>query len=302
MRRDWLVPLVFAGGIGAISTGSILVRHAQAHVDSSVAVFYRLALSALVLVPVAVWHGRRRRVRVAAADAAWAGVAGALLALHFVTWFRSLETTTVASSVVLVSASPLFVALLAPLVLGERITRRTVAGIGIAIAGAAIVALARGGETAWTGAALRGNALALTGAAMMAGYLLIARHVQRRVPFVVFVAMTFASAAIASLGFVALAGASLVDVPGAAWSWLVLLALVPQLLGHSTINWALRRLPSASVAVGTLAEPIGAVALAWIVLGEPPTALETLGAAVLLAGIALVVVRRRSAGEVRQQA
>ncbi len=302
MRRNFSVPLVFAGGIGAISTGSILVRYAQAHVDSSVAVFYRLALSAIVLVPIAVWYARRHRLRVAVTDAMWSAVAGVLLALHFVTWFRSLETTTVASSVVLVSASPLFVALLAPLILGERITRRTVAGIVVAIAGAAVVALARGGETSWIGPALGGNALALTGAAMIAGYLLIARHVQRRVPFIAFVAMTFSWAALAALGFVALAGASLTAIPRPAWPWLVLLALVPQLLGHSTINWALRRLPSASVAVGTLAEPIGAVALAWIVLGEPPTALEALGAAVLLAGIALVVVPRRSVERVRQQA
>ena len=68
-----------------------------------------------------------------------------------------------------------------------------------------------------------------------------------------------------------------------------MLALVPQLLGHTAINWALAYVPAAMVAVSLLGAPVGATALAAVVLGEIPSAFEVAGALLVLTGVYVVL-------------
>ena len=73
--------------------------------------------------------------------------------------------------------------------------------------------------------------------------------------------------------------------PPQAYLWFALLALVPQLLGHSTFNWALRYLTVAFVSISLLGEPIGSTILAYFLLDEIPSALKIFGAILILVGI-----------------
>jgi len=274
---------VLAAGILAVSAAALFVRFAQRDAPSLAIAAMRLALAAVVLAPVAVLrHGavlRTLRPR----DLAGLGAAGALLAAHFGTWIASLERTSVVSSVVLVTTTPLWVALLAAPVLGERVPAATRAGLALAVAGGAVLALGGrdGGARSWTG-----DALALVGAWAMAGYLLAGRGLRARLPFLAYVAAVYAVAAVVLLAAAAVAGAWAAPLPPRAWGWIALLAFVPQLVGHTAFNWALRHLPATFVAVVLLGEPVGAALLAFVVLGERPAALEAGGAALVLAGIA----------------
>ena len=141
------------------------------------------------------------------------------------------------------------------------------------------------------GTQLWGDALALLGAWMVTGYLLIGRYLRDRMPLLVYIFIVYGTAAIGLIAVVALTGQSFVfDSTGevfssAAFLWLILLALAPQLLGHSAYNYALRFLSSTYVAIITVAEPIGASILAFIVLHELPSTLTLVGAAIILLGI-----------------
>ncbi len=135
--------------------------------------------------------------------------------------------------------------------------------------------------------ALLGDLMALGGAWMMAGYLMAGRRLRAALPLLPYVFVVYGLAAAALLAALGLSGRSLFGLAPATYLWLLLLALVPQLLGHSSFNWALRWLPASFVAVALLGEPVGSTALAWALLGEVPAPLVIGGAVLLLAGIAV---------------
>jgi drug/metabolite transporter (DMT)-like permease len=281
------VAAALALGILAVSTAAILIRWAQLGAPSLAIATGRLAIATLVLLPAALqghrgaWRGRPRR------DLALAAFAGLLLAAHFATWIASLERTTVARSVVLVSTVPLWAALGGRVLLGERLARGTALGLLLALSGGVLIGLAAPGGAAGAGA-VAGDLLALAGAWAMAGYLLAARRLRATIPLVPYVTTVYGLGALALGAALAATRTDLGRITPAAWGWIALLALVPQLVGHSTFNWALRHLPVTVVAVALLGEPVGSTALAWALLGERPGPLELAGGVLILAGIYVV--------------
>lgn len=290
-------PLLVLGiGILAVSMSSIFIRFAQQEASSLVIAAFRLTLATLLILPVALTRYRHEIAWITWRDLFWMALAGVFLALHFAAWITSLEYTTVASSVVLVSLSPVFVAIAAPLFLREAISGRALLGIIIALAGSGVVglsdtctwpplrcALAGGGRLP-----ALGNLLALLGAIMVAGYFLIGRRVRGRFSLPVYIAWVYGSAAGISLLIVAGAGLSLLGYRPETYLWMALIAIFPQLIGHSSFNWALRYLPTAVVTVTTLGEPIGSTILAYAILGETPGWIKLIGGGLILAGIAIV--------------
>lgn len=222
--------------------------------------------------------------RAALHPAALTLAAGAFLAGHFLFWISSLQHTSVASSVALVSLSPLFAALISWVVLGERPERRLWCGLGLAILGSVAIA---GIDFSLSMQSLYGDLLALGGALTAAGYLLCGRTLRRSMGIAAYASRVYGGAALL-LGAAGLAAAApFSGFSGRTWVFLILLALVPQLIGHTTFNWALRFLPATLVAVLTLGEPIGATVLAYLVLGETLTPAKGFGLGLLLAGIVL---------------
>jgi drug/metabolite transporter (DMT)-like permease len=291
--------LVLLLGIVAVSTASVLIRFAQAGASSLVIAAGRLTLAALALAPFALSRHRAALGGLRGRELALAGLAGLFLAAHFALWIASLERTSVVSSVVLVTTTPLWVGLLSPLLLREPLTRRLALGLALALAGGAVVGLADAGghAVARTGGALWGDLMALAGAWMMAGYLMSGRRLRARLPLVPYVFVVYGMAALALLVALALTGRTLLGLAPRTYAWLALIALVPQLLGHSSFNWALRWLPASFVAIALLGEPVGSSALAWTVLGERPGPQAVAGAALVLAGIAIAATTAPAAAE-----
>lgn len=284
----------FAGlvlAVVAISTGAILVRLSEA--PSAVAAFYRVLFTTIPLLPVAVWRYREDFGRITGRDLAFATLAGVALALHFAAWFESLSWTSVAASVTLVQAQPVFVALGAWLLLRETITPRMVAGILVAVAGMVGMSFYDlvGGVLVGPNPLL-GNALALFGAVMAAGYVLAGRSLRQRVALVPYVVVVYGVCTLALLAIVLVQGEPLTGYPPREWVVFAGLALGPGLFGHTVINWALGHLESSVVSVSLLGEPVGATLLAFLLLAEVPTAATVAGGAVVLAGIYLTAASR----------
>ncbi len=187
-------------------------------------------------------------------------------------------------------------ALAARLFLKEPLSRRLLAGLGLALAGSVAISLAEA-RSGISSRPLLGNALALAGAVAVSGYWLIGRRLRRRISLIPYVTMVYGFAALALLSAALLLRQPLSGFRPSTYGWLLLLALVPQLLGHSSFNWALKHLPAAYVAVATLGEPVGAALLAYLLLGETPQLLKIIAAGVILAGIYLALSRRPEALE-----
>jgi drug/metabolite transporter (DMT)-like permease len=304
-----LVAAGIAVGIVAISTSPILVR--VAHVPALALAFWRCLAGALLLAPFALrwarragpWAapdgptaapgpataGRPRPAAVSRRDLALLVLSGACLALHFSLWNASLARTTIASSTVLVACSPLFVGLLSGPLLGEPPSRLGWAGIGLTIAGAAVIATGDAGAVDLGPRALLGDAMAFGGAAAIGGYFLIGRSVRRRLPASAYAASVYGVAAALLLPACLLSGAALGGYPGRSWLAIGGVVAGPQLLGHTVFNALLATLTADTVAVIGLTEPVGATLLAWLIFQELPTAWFWPGAVVVLAGVWLVL-------------
>lgn len=281
-------PLTLAAVIGmgvlAISCASILIRFADA--PALTIASYRVALATLVLLPRHLWAGGHSSIARPDSGPSWwiMILSGTFLALHFVFWIESVQKTTVASSVTLVSTSPLFTALFSALLFKERPRPWLWIGIAACVLGSAVV----GGSDSHSGQeSLEGDLLALLGASMASGYLLAGRALRPRMPLISYLVGTYGTAALVLLLLALITQTPLHGFSTQTYGAMILLALVPQLLGHSSFNWALRHLSATSVAILTLGEPIGASLLAFLILGEGvgPTAAVGLG---LLAGGILV--------------
>jgi drug/metabolite transporter (DMT)-like permease len=282
---------VLAAGILAISTAAPMIREADA--PALVIAVYRLGIASLPLGLYAAASGRLTRPA-AAGEAGLVVLASVFLALHFGFWIASLGETSVMTSVVLVASQPLFVGLASGPVLGERPERGVWIGIALATIGAAVMVGAGLDEDA--GSAL-GAALAIAGAGFAAAYVLAGRRVRvAGSDWLPYVTTVYSLAAVLLLGAVAIAGEPLGGYSSETYVWLVLIALVPQLIGHTAINRSLGYLPAAVIAIAILGEPVGATVLAAVFLDETPGALEVAGAALVLAGVYFGM--RRSAGSI----
>ncbi len=269
---------VLAIGVVAVSCAAVLIREADAPV--LVIAAYRMGLAAVPVGALALATGRQRASQ--EGPWGWALLAGTFLALHFGFWIASLQETSVVTSVVLVTTNPLFVGLASPLVLGERVRAATWMGIGIAAVGAALMAAEDVGEGLGT---VVGDLYALLGAVFGAGYLMIGRRARPQVSWVRYVGVVYPVAALLLVVSVLVAGESFTGYSTKTLVMLGLLALVPQLIGHSAINWSLAYVPAALVAVAILGEPVGATALAAVILNEMPTGFEVVGALFVLTGV-----------------
>ena len=275
------LPAVFVGVL-AVGAAAIFIRLAEA--PALGIAFWRCTLGAVALAPLAAW----RRERLPEGHDLWVGVvSGVALGAHFGTWIASLDYTSVAASVVLVSTTPVFVAIAAYLLLGERTSILSLGGIVLAIVGTTVIA---GGGPGTDNAASLGNALALVGAVAMAVYVLIGRSLRTGgVGALSYSIVGYSAAALALLPVALLAGAQLWGYSATTWFWLFVITLGPQLLGHTVLNWALEYVRASIVSGAVLAEPVFAALLAWLVLAEKPGLAPLLGGVVVLAGLYLLL-------------
>jgi len=284
-------------GILAVSTASIFIRFAQREAASLVIAAWRLTVASLILVPVALSTHKKELLKLERKEFLLAGLSGFFLALHFATWITSLQYTSVASSVVLVSTIPLWVAILSPFTLKEPVRRTVVVGLAFALVGGVVVGFSDTCTIAASritcpslasfthGRAFLGDLLAVCGAIAGAGYLLIGRKLRAKMSLVSYISLVYGMAAIVLVIIMFSAGLKPFGYSPQIYLWLILLAVIPQLIGHSTFNWALGYLSVAYVSITLLGEPIGSTILAYFILQEIPTPLKIIGGVLILAGI-----------------
>jgi drug/metabolite transporter (DMT)-like permease len=277
---------VLAAGLASLSFAAILVRYARA--PALAIAFWRMALASLILLP---FHLRARKDSAAPSGRPlWPFTLGAglILALHFTCWIASIQLTTVASSLLLMSAQPLWAALLGLLFLREAVPRRGAAGMLLALLGIAAIAWSDRSHGATN---LLGDSLALLSGLAAAGYLTVGRHLRLRLPLATYLLSVYgASALFLGLGAL-LSGVPFTGYDGRTWAMLGLLALFPSALGHSLVNYALRHMESYRVSLSILVEPVVSSILAALLFAEIPGPAFFPGALLIFAGVFLAMGR-----------
>ena len=267
-------------GVFAVSTGAIFARLADA--PALVIAAYRVGLATLILAPLAWFKARHEIAALSRRELKLAVVSGFFLAMHFATWISSLDYTSVANSVVLVNTNPLWVGLLTPFIVKERVKRATVVSIIISVIGGSIIGY---GDFATGGKALLGDALALIGSICAAIYLLLGRNLRRKLSLLPYIFICYGSAALILWIIVLCLGLPLSGFSRTTVFALWGMALISQLTGHTSYNWALKWFSAGLIAVSLLGEPIGATILAYIIFNEGLTAYKIIGGIFILAAI-----------------
>ena len=273
------------GAVIAISFAAIFFKM-TAPTHPLVAAGLRLAIAAAVLAPFVI--RARRRGRMGGKTLKLAILGGGCYAIHFGAWVSSLTMTTVASSVTLVTATPLMLALVGWFTGKDKPSARLWIAIGVACVGLAVVS----DHDRQLGAeALIGDALALLGAAAMAAYLLLTRGLGEDLDPLAFIGV---SASVGSLLLLCTAWSAGIDVTPSSTTaavYILLAALIPQLIGHSLLTWSVKFLPPTIVGLATVGEPVGSTLLAmfWPGIEEPVSGQMLLGGALVLTAVVITL-------------
>ena len=283
----WQAYVVLGIGVSAVSWAAILVR--EAHAPALVIAAYRLVLAALPMGALAVYQsasGGRAREPISRASIAPLVLSGALLAAHFGFWIAALQRTSVVTAVVLMATQPLIVGIASPLLLREPVARRVWFALAVALAGTATMTVAHVGKGFGT---VTGDLYAILGGFFAACYLMVGRSMRPGTSWLRYVGVVYPVAAVFLFAAVLIARDPLTGYSTKTLVMIALMALGPQLVGHSAINWALGFLPVMLVAMSILVEPVAATALAALILNERPSPAEMAGGVLVLIGVYLAL-------------
>lgn len=262
-------------GVMAVSWAAIFIRLAQSEgVPSLVIAGGRLAIATLILAPmVLVRPTYRAQMRnITRIDALIILIGGIFLSLHFVLWVSSLEYTTVLISGVLVTTTPIWVALLELLVLKVRLSWGVIIGLVIALIGGILIATPSDGNPTVPTAdnPLLGGLLALTGAWAVAVYFIVGKKMRAGVSLTPYIFMVYGIGALVTLAIILITNTPITGYSSAGYGWIILIAVMPQLIGHTSLNYALAFLPATIVSLSTQTEPILSAIAAYIIFRELP--------------------------------
>ena len=290
MSRPAYLPLLLAVGVLAIATAAIFIKLSEDAAPIVIAAA-RLTISAVLLLPIAALRGGG--VTSVSAIHHWPHIvlAGTFLAAHFFFWITSLRHTSVVSSVVLVTTNPIFTGVASYFLFREPITRGLTIGILLAIIGGGVIAVADADRDQGS---LYGNILSLCGAMTASSYFLVGRSVRRHVDTIHYILPVYGIAAVLLCIGVVATGQPVLGLRPTTYLYFLLLAAVPQLIGHSIFNWALRYMTATMIAVCILGEPIGATILAATLLEESISDGQAIGGGLILTGIYLASRSQKS--------
>ena len=273
-------------GVLSVSFAATFIRLADA--PPLVIATYRMSIASIILIPIALTKSTKSLNKISRRDLLWMLVSSVFIALHFGLWITSLSYTSIASSVVLVTSHPDFVAVVSYFVWGEKLGRLSIAGITVALVG--VVVINYGGFT-FSSQAILGDWLALAAGFSMGAYLIIGNRLRERIDILSYLSVIYTFSAAILLVTTLLSGYSFFGYSPVTYIMMLLLALVPQLIGHTCLNLAVRLLPVIMVSVAILGEPVGATLLGFFILGEVPMVNEIVGGILVLGGIFVVMKR-----------
>ena len=276
-------------GVLSVSFAAIFIRLADA--PPLVIAAYRLTLASVILIPIASTRSMKSLRQLSRRDLLLVLLSSVFIALHFGLWITSLNYTSIASSVILVTSHPAFVAIVSYFLWGERLNKLTTTGIVVALVG--VIFINYSGFTFGSRAVL-GDLMALVAGFAMGAYLLIGGQLRARIDILSYLTLIYTCSAVILLVATVSSGHSLFGYSPTTYVMLILLALIPQLIGHSCLNLAVRLVPVTFVSVAILGEPVGATLLGSIILNEIPTVNEIAGGLLILGGI-FIVMRQKPA-------
>ena len=272
-------------GVASVSMSAIFVKLANA--ESAVIAFYRMFFSVLIMSPVFFLKYRSELKQLHRKDWVYSTVAGVFLAFHFILWFESLNYTSVASSTVLVTLQPLFAFVGTYIFFKEKVSPQSIVAGAVAIVGSFLVGW---GDFRISGSALYGDMLALVACALITGYLLFGQDVRKRLSLMTYTMVVYSVSTVCLFFYVLIMGQSFGPYETSDWFWFIMLALVPNLLGHTLFNWSLKWVSTNTISVAILFEPVGAAVLAYFIFAEKLMVSQIVGGLVIVVGIALFII------------
>jgi drug/metabolite transporter (DMT)-like permease len=216
-------------------------------------------------------------------------LSGFMLAVHFATWVTSLTLTSVASATAIVCLQLAWIVLW-HMSRGDRFNARVLLGLGTAFAGVLVVS---GVDFTLSTRALLGDVLALVGGMAAAAYTVIGSRARQSASTTTYTFVCYGSCAAVLAVACLVAGQDLGGYPLEQWGLLLLVTATAQLMGHSVFNHLLATTSPMYVSLALLLEVPGAALLAALILGQQPPAAALAGLAVMVAGMALVIVSNR---------
>lgn len=283
---------VLAGVLGAlvIAFSAILVRLAE--VSPSTAAFFRCAY-ALPALGLLAWIERRRYGERPLRGRVLAWVAGVMFAADLTFWHHSIEAVGAGLATVLGNVQVVLVGVLAWIALGERPEGRSLAAIPVVFTGVVLISGVVG-SGAYGDDPMLGVVFGILTGITYALFILILRHgnADERRPAGPLFDATLSAAVFSALGGIAVGDIDWVP-PLEAQAWLVLLALSSQVIGWLLISVSLPRLPAVLTSIVLMLQPVCTVFLGAVLLSEAPSAVQLLGVAVVIAGVAVATVRPR---------
>jgi len=273
-------------GVIALSTSAIFVKLASG-APAGIIAFYRLAFAALLMLPTILFKYRDELKMISRRDWGLTAISGVFLALHFIVWFESLNYTSVASSVVLVTLQPIFAFIGTYFFFGERFSIAAVISMFITLIGSIIIGW---GDFQISGLALFGDALALLGAITVTAYFLLGQRLRRSMSLIAYTFIVYGISALVLLVYNLILNNDFVGYTLDHWGWFLALAIIPTFFGHTLFNWALKWLSTSTISMAIVFEPIGATALAYLILDEIVTPTQWLGGTIVIFGLFLFIV------------
>ncbi len=275
-------------GVIAVSTSAIFVKLTTA--PAPVIAFYRLFFSTVLIAPFFFLKHFSELKSLTKKDWVYSTIAGVFLAFHFILWFESLNYTSVASSVVLVTLQPLFAFIGTYLFFKEKVSKVALCSGLIAIIGSVIISW---GDFKISGIALIGDLLALAACAMITAYLLFGQGIRKRHSLLLYTFIVYGISSVTLLGYCLVLQYPLTPYPMEDWIYFLLLAIIPTLLGHSLFNWSLKWVSTNTISVMILFEPVGSIILAYYFLGEEMISSQIIGSMIIMFGIFLFVFEKQ---------
>ena len=261
----------------------------------------RLVVATVALTPIALNRYRREIKSLSRQKKLLIMLSGFCLAIHFTAWVSSLQHTTVLVSVVIVSTGPIWVAIMEVMIFRIRLSWLVIAGLLVALVGGVIIGIPLSGNPAGaaTGVAdlsatVTGATLALVGALAVSVYMLIGRKLRSEIPVIPYVWMVYGVASLCTLAVILVSSTPVLGFRPQGYLILLAMGLVPQLIGHSSLNYLLKYFPAALVSMFSQLEPIGSAILAFVLFGQLPPNQQIAGSAIIVAGVVLA-----SRGEIR---
>lgn len=285
---------IILAGVISISFAAIFVRFCD-DVPPLMIATYRLIFASIIVISIF----RLKRFTISSItkkDLILSVISGIILSVHFYTWFTSIKLTSIASSVVLVTTSPIFVAIFSFLFFKEKQSINIIIGIALSIIGSTILTV---GDVNINNTlnldknALIGDIFAIFGAIAAAIYMMIGSKVREKLDIIPYITITYTSSALTLLLISLLSGQTFAGYKPSSYIYMFLLAVIPQLIGHTSLNWALKHLKCSMVAIVTLGEPIGAAILGYLFFKEGIDKYQYVGIFLIL--MAILIASKKAA-------